>query len=160
VASEDVEMLKIGDSLPEFQATATDGTAVSTAGLKGKPVVLFFFPKAFTPGCVRETKAFRDEYPSLARRGVQIIGVSTDPLDAQCRFAEWAGVPFPLIADASGTIAKQFGVLRPLLSIAKRVTFVADAETIVRHVFHYELRVDRHVADVRRVVDDLFSGAA
>jgi peroxiredoxin Q/BCP len=150
-------MIKVGDPLHEFETQATDGTAIGTATLRGKPVVMFFFPKAFTPGCTRETKGFRDEYPTLARRGVHIIGISTDPLDAQCRFAEWAGVPFPLIADADKSLARSFGVLRPLLSIAKRVTFVADAEGIVRHVFHHELRVDRHVADVKRAVEGLFS---
>jgi peroxiredoxin len=148
-------MLKIGDPLPDFEALATDGCSVRTAALKGKPVVLFFFPKAFTPGCTRETKGFRDEYPTLARRGVQIVGVSTDPLDAQCRFAEWAGVPFPLVADLDRTISKRFGVLWPVLGVAKRVTFVADVEGIIRHVFHHELRVDRHVADVKRAVDAL-----
>jgi peroxiredoxin Q/BCP len=150
-------MLRIGDPLPDFDARTTDGTSVSTAALRGKPVVLYFFPKAFTPGCTRETKGFRDEYPTLARQGVHIVGVSTDPLDAQCRFAEWAGVPFPLIADADRSITTLFGVLWPVVSVAKRVTFVADAEGIVRHVFRHELRVDRHVADVKRAVDALFS---
>ncbi len=143
-------MLRVGDPLPEFETHATDGCVVRAAGLKGKPVVIFFFPKAFTPNCIREAKGFRDEYPTLARQGVQIVGVSTDPLDAQCRFAEWAGVPFPLIADSTRCLSKLFGVLWPILSIAKRVTFVADGEGIIRHVFHHELRVDRHVSDVKR----------
>ena len=148
-------MLKVGDPLPEFEARTTEGCPIRTAALIGKPSVLFFFPKAFTPGCVRETKSFRDEYPTLARRGVQIVGVSTDPLDAQCRFAEWAGVPFPLVADAERSISKLFGVLWPLVGVAKRVTFVADAEGIVRHVFHHELRVDCHVRDVRAAVESM-----
>jgi peroxiredoxin len=146
-------MLKVGDPLPEFDARTTAGCPIRTSELRGKPVVLFFFPKAFTPGCVRETKSFRDEYPTLARRGVQIVGVSTDPLDAQCRFAEWAGVPFPLVADAECAMSKLFGVLWPLVGVAKRVTFVADPEGIIRHVFHHELRVDRHVCDVREAVE-------
>ncbi len=148
-------MLKVGDPLPEFEASATDGCPIRSAALRGKPVVVFFFPKAFTPGCTRETKAFRDEYPTLARRGVHIIGVSTDPHDAQCRFAEWAGVPFPLIADAEKLLSKLFGVLWPVVGVAKRVTFVADGEGIVRHIFHHELRVDQHVCDVRKAVEEL-----
>jgi peroxiredoxin len=148
-------MLKVGDPLPEFEARTTEGCPIRTAALRGKPAVLFFFPKAFTPGCVRETKSFRDEYPSLARRGVRIVGVSTDPLDAQCRFAEWAGVPFPLVADTERCMSKLFGVLWPLVGVAKRVTFVADAESIIRHVFHHELRVDCHVRDVREAVEAL-----
>ncbi len=148
-------MLKVGDPLPEFEARTTEGCPIRTAALRGKPVVLFFFPKAFTPGCVRETKSFRDEYPSLARRGVQIVGISTDPLDAQCRFAEWAGVPFPLVADTERCVSKLFGVLWPVVGVAKRVTFVADSESIIRHVFHHELLVDCHVRDVREAVEAL-----
>jgi peroxiredoxin Q/BCP len=148
-------MLKVGDPLPEFEARTTAGCPIRTAALRGQPSVFFFFPKAFTPGCVRETKSFRDEYPTLARRGVRIIGVSTDPLDAQCRFAEWAGVPFPLVSDAERAVSKLFGVLWPVIGVAKRVTFVADGECIIRHVFHHELRIDRHVRDVRAAIESL-----
>lgn len=148
-------MLKVGDRLPEFEAQTTAGSPVRTDALLGQPLVLFFFPKAFTPGCVRETKAFRDEYPTIARRGVRILGVSTDPLDAQCRFAEWAGVPFPLVADTSRELSTLFGVCWPLVGVAKRVTFVADAGGVVRNVFRHELLVDRHICDVRRALDAL-----
>jgi len=148
-------MLKVGDRLPDFEAQTTAGCPIRTASLLGQPLVVFFFPKAFTPGCVRETKAFRDEYPAIARRGVRILGVSTDPLDAQCRFAEWAGVPFPLVADTTCSLSKLFGVCWPVIGVAKRVTFVADAAGVVRNVFRHELRVDQHVCDVRRALDAL-----
>ena len=148
-------MLKVGDRVPEFEAQTTEGCPIRTSSLLGQPMVFFFFPRAFTPGCVRETKAFRDEYPCLARQGVRIVGVSTDPLDAQCRFAEWAGAPFPLIADASRKVSELFGVLWPVVGVAKRVTFVADAEGVVRNVFHHELRIDCHVSDVKRAVESL-----
>jgi len=148
-------MLKVGDRLPDFVGHGSEGCPIRTAMLVGKPVVIFFFPKAFTPNCVRETKAFRDEFPELARSGVQIVGVSTDPIDEQCRFAEWAGVPFPLVADTDCKVSKAFGVLWPVVGVAKRVTFVADAKGIVRNVFHHELRALRHVDDVKRAVREL-----
>jgi len=148
-------MLKVGDRLPEFEAQTTEGCPIRTSALLGKPLVVFFFPKAFTPGCVREAKAFRDEYPLITRRGARILGVSTDALDAQCRFAEWAGVPFPLVADASRSLSKLFGVCWPILGVAKRVTFVTDAGGVVRSVFRHELFVDHHIADVRRALDEL-----
>ena len=148
-------MLKVGDHLPEFEARSTDGRTVATSSFRGKPLVLFFFPKAFTPGCTKETKAFRDEFPCLARAGVQIVGVSTDCLDKQCQFAEWAGVPFPLVGDADRRIARLCGVLWPIVSVAKRVTFVVDAMGVVRHVFHHELRIDHHVSDVKRAALEL-----
>ncbi len=147
-------MLKVGDRLPEFEGHGSEGCPIHTATLLGKPVVIFFFPKAFTPNCVRETKAFRDEFPELARSGVQIVGVSTDPIDEQCRFAEWAGVPFPLVADTDCKVSKAFGVLWPIVGVAKRVTFVADGAGIVRNVFHHELRALRHIADVKRAIQE------
>ena len=146
-------MLKVGDKAPEIDAMGSDGKQFVLSKQDSLCSIIYFFPKAFTPGCVRETKSFRDEYPGLARRGVQIVGISTDPLDAQCKFAEWAGVPFPLVADAERCMSKLFGVLWPVVGVAKRVTFVADGEGVIRHVFHHELRVDRHVCDVKEAVE-------
>lgn len=148
-------MIEIGATLPEFEVQGTDGTKVSTVALRGRIAVIYFFPKAFTPGCTRETKAFRDEYPGLAAAGAEIVGISTDTYIQQCKFAEWAGVTFPMVSDERGEIARKFGVLWPLVGVPKRVTFVADTTSIVRHVFHHEIRVDAHVTDVLRAVEAL-----
>jgi peroxiredoxin len=148
-------MISIGEPLPDFERRATDGTVVSPRSLRGRILVIYFFPKAFTPGCTRETKAFRDEYPALAKCGAEIVGVSTDTWVQQCKFAEWAGVTFPMIADEGGLLGKLFGVLWPLVGLPRRVTFVADPDGIVRHVFHHEIRVDAHVEDVLRAVEGM-----
>lgn len=148
-------MLKVGDKVPSFSATTTEGRVVSDVTLRGKPFVLFFFPKAYTPGCVKETKAFRDAYPTLRARGVEIVGVSTDTHDTQCAYSEWAGCAYPMIGDADRALARAFGVLWPLLPVAKRATFVVDAAGVVRAALHYEVAVDRHVAEVERLVREL-----
>ncbi|CAN5405541.1 peroxiredoxin [soil metagenome] len=150
-------MIDIGDHLPEFEVQATDGTKVSSRALLGRLVVVYFFPRAFTPGCTRETKAFRDEYPGLAAAGAEIIGVSTDSHVQQCKFAEWAGVTFPMIGDEHGELGRRFGVLWPIVGVPKRVTFVADPTGVVRHVFRHEIRIDAHVTDVLRAVEALRS---
>ena len=141
--------------MPEFEVRATDGASVSARGLRGKIAVVYFFPKAFTPGCTRETKAFRDEYPALVAAGAEIVGVSTDSYIQQCKFAEWAGVTFPMVGDESGELGRSFGVLWPLVGVPMRVTFVADRDGVIRHVFHHEIRVDAHVTDVLRAVEEL-----
>ncbi len=148
-------MIRIGDPIPAFTARTTEGRMISTAELRGRLFVIYFFPRAFTPGCTRETKGFRDEYPELAEMGVEVIGISPDPHDKQCEFAEWAGVPFPLVGDEGGAIARSCGVLWPLFSVPKRVTLIVDAGGIVRHVFHHEILIDRHVDDVRQAVATL-----
>jgi peroxiredoxin len=139
-------MLHVGSRLPNFEVKTTEGQLISDVSLRGAPCVIFFFPRAFTSGCIHEAKAFRDAYPRFRELGVEIVGVSTDPLPRQCKFAEWAGAAYPMIGDADGSLAKAFGVLWPIVSIAKRATFVVDAEGVVRSRFHFEIGIDRHVS--------------
>ncbi len=138
-------MLRVGSSLPKFEAKTTEGQIVSDVSLRGSPCVLFFFPRAFTTGCIREAKAFRDVYPRLRALGAELVGISTDPLARQCKFAEWAGAAYPMVGDAEHSLARAFGVLWPIVPIAKRVTFVADAQGIIQNVLHFEVAIDRHV---------------
>lgn len=153
-------MLKVGDTVPAFTARASDGQIVSDVSLRGRPFVLFFFPRAFTSNCSKETKAFRDIYPTLRQAGVELIGVSTDAHERQCAFSEWLGAAYPMVGDSSCELARAFDVLWALVHVSKRATFVVDAEGIVRGVFHYELRIDRHVEDVKRLTTELFRKTA
>ncbi len=149
---ERTRMLKVGDPVPEFAAETTDGKPISAALLRGRTFVVFFFPRAYTPGCVREAKAFRDAYPGLRARGVEVVGVSTDPHATQCAFSEWAGLSYPMIGDSSCALARAFGVLWPLFSVTKRATFVFDGAGIVRAAFHFEVAIDRHLSEVHRAL--------
>src|SRR3954466_2754239 len=110
--------------------------------------VLYFFPRAFTPGCMRETAAFRDSHEELQELGASILGVSTDDGPTQCRFADFMRAPFPLIADPKAEITRAYGVRWPLLKLAKRVTFVIGPSQIILGTFHRELRVDKHHDEV------------
>jgi len=97
--------------------------------------VLFFFPRAFTPGCRVETAAFRDSHAELRQLGAFVVGVSTDDAPTQCRFADFMRAPFPLIADPRGEITRAYDVRWPLLNIAKRVTFVIGPSQIILGTF-------------------------
>lgn len=145
-------MLSPGDLVPPFEGQASDGRRVTLASLRGQPVVVYFFFKAFTPNCTVETKGFRDNYPELRGLGVEVVGVSTDSLATQCDFAEANAVSFPMIADSDKRIGRAFGVLWPILGLAKRVTFVIDEVGVIRHVFHHEVQISKHLDDVLRVV--------
>ena len=153
-------MLKVGDNAPSFEAQATDGRTLSTANLRGKPFVLYFFPQAFTGGCTIETKRFRDSYPAIQARGTEVIGVSTDDHQTQCDFAASTQASFPMIGDKTKDIGRKFGVLWPLLGLSKRVTFVVDAEGVIRGVFAHEIRVEQHIADVLALLEKLPKPAA
>jgi peroxiredoxin len=143
-------MLRAGDKAPDFDAEATTGHRVRLSDYAGKRVALFFFPKAFTTGCTMETKHFRDAAPELSSLGVEVIGVSTDDLATQCRFADEQRATFPMLSDADHRIAKAFGVLWPIWPFARRVTFVIGPDGKIEAVFRHELQITRHIDDVRK----------
>jgi peroxiredoxin Q/BCP len=144
----DSAMLKVGDKAPEFSAKTTDGRTLRLSELRGRPVVLFFFPRAFTIGCTLETKRFEEKYDEIRELGAELFGISTDPIETQCRFAEHHKARFPMIGDSDRAISEAYRVLRSFLASDKRVTYVIDEQGIVAAVFHHELQVRRHVSDV------------
>ena len=141
-------MIAIGDVAPEFVAEASNGRRVSLRALRGKVVVLYFYPRSFTPGCSAEARLFRDNHDELRALGAEVIGVSTDDLDTQCRFADAEQLPFPLLSDKNRAISGLYGVLWPLVPIDKRVTFILDEAGVVRAVFRHEFLVSLHLDDV------------
>jgi len=151
-------MLKIGEAAPDFTARSTSGQTISLRGLRGKPVVIYFFPKAFTMGCTIETRQFRDGYDELRQLGAEVIGISSDKYDLQCRFASDNQLPFPLLADDDKRICEAYGVLWPLIKLPQRITFVVDEEGIVQAVFHHEVQISRHLDDVRQFLEKRKAG--
>ncbi len=123
-------MIPIGGRAPEFTALRPDGSRLSLSEFRGRPVVLYFFPKAGTPGCTRETEGFVERYRELQAKGVEVLGISVDSVERQDRFAAECRVPFPLLSDSDHAIARAYGVLG-ILGLAKRVTFVLDPEGLV-----------------------------
>ncbi len=126
-------MLAIGSPAPDFEAKDSKGGTFHLASLRGRQVVLYFFPKAFTGGCTIETQRFATLAPELAAKGVEVVGVSVDSAETQQRFADHCHASFPIVSDASKSIARSYGVLS-LLGMSKRVTFYLDENGIVRDV--------------------------
>jgi thioredoxin-dependent peroxiredoxin len=120
-------VLAIGDRAPDFSAVSTQGGSFSLSKLRGRPVILYFYPKARSLGCTREAREFAQHYDELKARRIEVVGVSVDTLDEQSRFAEECRLPFPLIPDQDKQIARSYGVLGAF-GYAKRVTFYLDAE--------------------------------
>lgn len=143
-------MLKVTDAAPDFAATTVDGKPFRLSDLRGKRVVIYFFPRAFTPGCTVETRRFRDNYDDLVAHGAEVIGISVDPPSRQCDFQARERVRFPMVGDPDHAIADAYGVLRPLLQIAKRVTYVVSPDGKIEAVFQHEFQVSKHLDDVLR----------
>ncbi|SFE29412.1 peroxiredoxin Q/BCP [Chitinophaga sp. CF118] len=102
--------LKEGDKAPIFKGTDQDGKSLSLSDLKGKKVILYFYPKDMTPGCTAQACNLRDNYDALLKKGYAVVGVSTDGEKSHQKFAEKYDLPFPLLADDSKTIVTQYGV--------------------------------------------------
>jgi peroxiredoxin Q/BCP len=126
-------MIGVGEVAPTFVGTTADGTTLDSTSYRGKPLVLFFYPKANTAGCTVETRGFAENYPEFQTAGIAVVGVSVDSVAAQKSFVQKCGVTFPLVADQNKAIAKQYGVLG-LLGVAKRVTFFIGPDGRVSEV--------------------------
>src|SRR6478672_5268238 len=130
-------MVEEGKPAPDFELESDSGDTVRLSDLRGKPVVLYFYPKDDTPGCTTEACEFRDAYDRFRERGVEVIGVSPDGAESHRRFKEKYELPFPLLADPSHEAAGAFGVWVEKTHDGKtymgidRSTFVIDPEGTV-----------------------------
>ena len=119
-----------GQAAPDFKLQDQHGKWHTLAENHGKWLVLYFYPKDFTPGCTTEVCTFRDDVIKLHKAGAEVYGVSLDDVESHAKFAEKYHVPFPLLADADKSVAKAYGVLtfseKMNLNYAKRETFVID----------------------------------
>lgn len=141
-------MLKRGDRAPDFDTVDCQGRQVKLSSLKGKKVVLFFFPKAFTPGCTIEIRNFRDHQAAIEAKNARLIGVSLDKPERQCQFAKTENIDFALIGDESRAISESYGVVWPLVRRDRRATFMIDEQGVIDEVIHHEMKVHRHLDDV------------
>jgi peroxiredoxin Q/BCP len=140
-----MKTIEKGALAPDFELPDQDGKPVSLSTLLlDGPVVLFFYPAAMTAGCTKEACHFRDLAAEFAAVGAQRVGISTDDVSAQKRFADSQRFDYPLLSDADGAVAAAFGVRRRFLTPVKRATFVIGTDRVVREVVTSELNMDVH----------------
>jgi len=132
--------LKAGDKAPEFEALDQSGNTIKSSDYKGKKLVLFFYPKASTPGCTAEACNLSDNYERFTAKGYDILGVSADSQKRQSNFKDKYGFPYPLLADEDKTVINAFGVWGPKKFMGKeydgihRTTFVINEDGILEDV--------------------------
>jgi peroxiredoxin Q/BCP len=143
----------VGDPAPEFAKPRDGGGTLSLAELKGRPTVLYFYPKDDTPGCTREACAFRDAWAEMQGLGINVVGVSKDTVKRHDTFKAKYELPFPLISDTDKQLAEAFGVLKEKTMYGKktraveRSTFLLDAEGVIRQAWR-NVKVDGHAEKV------------
>ncbi|MBN1651931.1 MAG: thioredoxin-dependent thiol peroxidase [Bacteroidales bacterium] len=132
-----METLKVGSQSPDFVAVDQNENLIQLSDFKGKKLILYFYPKASTPGCTAEACDFRDHYQSLTKKGFSVVGVSADSVKRQKNFAEKNGLTFPLLADEKLEIIKAFGCWGPKKLYGReyegiyRKTFLIDENGII-----------------------------
>ena len=142
-------MLKKGSQAPDFEGELDDGGTFRLSDLRGKKnVVLYFYPKDFTPGCTREACMFQENYAEVEQYDAVIVGVSADAADSHRAFRAKHGLGFPLIADTNKKIAKAYDAKGFLGLIAVRVTYVIDKTGLIRSVIRHDLAIGRHMPEV------------
>lgn len=146
-------MLQAGDPAPDFTVPDQNGEKVTLSGLRGRKVVLFFYPRADTPGCTREACGFRDRYAEFEATGAVLLGISPDTSADQQAFATKYGLPMCLLADTDHAVAEQYGAWgeknnygRKYMGIL-RSTFIIDEEGKIAHVFP-KVKPDGHADEV------------
>lgn len=145
--------LKKGDKAPDFSGTDQDGIQHSLADYKGKKLVVFFYPKANTPGCTAEACDLRDNYERFQNNNYELLGVSADAQKAQARFKEKYSFPFSLLADEKKEIISAFGVWGPKKFMGKeydgihRTTFIIDEKGVIEDVIT-KVKTKEHAAQI------------
>ena len=140
--------IRVGDEAPDFVLPDRTGKMVRLSEFRGhKAVVLYFYPKDDTPGCTKESCAFRDGYQDFQDAGAEDIGVSSDSAESHGKFAAKHRLPFTLLADQGGQVRKRYGVPATLGLLPGRVTFVIDRSGVVRHVFNSQFQATQHVSE-------------
>ncbi|GCE13279.1 peroxiredoxin [Tengunoibacter tsumagoiensis] len=140
--------LQVGDQAPEFTLPSQNGTEVSLADFRGqKAVVLYFYPKDDTPGCTKEACAFRDSYEVFKEAGAEVLGISSDSVDAHENFGKKHRLPFVLLSDADGAVRKSYRVPSTFGLLPGRVTYIIDKEGIVRHIFSSQFTPEKHITE-------------
>lgn len=147
--------LKAGDTAPDFSLMDENSRLVALKDFLGKKVVvLYFYPKDFTPGCTAEACSFRDDHKAYEDRGAAVIGVSLDSVESHTKFSQRYSLPFDILSDKSKEVAKAYGVLGLGGFVAKRVTFIINKEGKITHIFT-KVDVRKHSEEVLKALDEV-----
>ncbi len=146
-------MLEEGQPAPEFELQDECGCTIRLKNFRGRPFVLYFYPRADTPGCTAESCAFRDLFPKFEKLQVPVVGISPDDAAAQMKFKEKYSLPFPLLADVGHKVAEAYGVWKEKNLYGKttmgieRTTFIIDAQGKIQKIFP-KVKVEGHADEV------------
>lgn len=151
-------MIKINDKIPNFSGIDQNGKEIKLTDYQDKKLIIFFYPKASTPGCTAQACSLRDGYQALKEKGYELLGVSADSVKRQANFTEKNHLPFPLIADENHQIIELFGVWGQKKFMGKtyngiiRTTFILDENQIVTHIIE-KVKTKNHTQQLLEIIE-------
>jgi peroxiredoxin Q/BCP len=150
----------LGQVAPDFNLKNSQGESVSLASFQGQWLVVFFYPKDDTPGCTAEACSFRDNYDDIKKLNASIVGISVDSSESHQKFKEKHNLPFMLLADEGGNVAKQYGALNNFLifKFAKRQSFIIDPEGLIRRVYR-SVSPSKHALEIKEDLQQLIENS-
>jgi len=152
--------LNVGDKAPSFKLKNQDAKVISLSDLKGKPIVLYFYPKDDTPGCTKEACNFRDQFPKFGKMKAEIIGVSIDSVESHKKFADKYKLRFNLLSDEKKEVVEKYGVWQEKSMYGKkymgivRTTFIIDSAGKIHKIFP-KVKVEEHNNEVMEALKEL-----
>lgn len=146
-------LVKEGELAPDFEATAHNGEKIQLSALRGKKIVLYFYPKDDTPGCTTEAQGFRDEHQAFTDSGTLVLGVSTDDNESHRAFADKHGLPFLLLPDSERSIARAYGV-GSTFGMSSRMTILIDAQGKIARVYS-SVDPNQHANEILKDLESL-----
>jgi len=139
-----MKKIEVGDKIPSFTLKDENNIDFDITKIKS-PLIIYFYPKDETPGCIKEACKFRDEFESFVDLGIRVIGISADNSESHKKFKEKYKLPFTLLADTNNSVRKMFGVPKSMLFLPGRVTYVIDKKGIVKYIFNSQFGAEKHI---------------
>ncbi len=148
--------IKVGEYAPDFTLPDQDDEPVSLSSYQGvSSVVLFFYPKDFSPGCTTQACHFRDSYEDFTDLGAEVLGVSSDSVESHKQFLDEYLFPFRLLSDEGGKIRKLYGATKGFGLLPGRYTYIVDKSGVVRYVFTSETNMKKHIEESLRILREI-----
>lgn len=143
--------LQVGDIAPDFTLPSDLGHDFTLSReVRETPLILYFYPKDFTPGCTAQACSFRDHMEEFTDRGVRVAGINTDSLQTHAEFKKKHRLPFELLSDRQGKVAKLYGAKVPILGITKRISFLIGPGREILHIYNNLFGAEKHIDEMLR----------
>lgn len=145
--------LSKGTKAPDFSLPSTDGTQFKLSDHHNEPLLIYFYPLDFTPGCAKEACSFRDNFEFFKNADIKVYGISTDSIEKHLKFKEKHKLPFDLLSDQSKKVSKLYDAVIPFVGISKRVTYLLDANHTIVGVYDNLFGYEKHIEEMIKQVN-------